>query len=162
MSRKANIKSLLTEDRSLIPERFINKLEDAVHGFLGITLFLLGVAASFFMIERLVTTRPFFPTGLIQAINDILFIVIILEIMRTVTKRFTDGFFQLDSFLIIGVIAAVRHILTVGASLTLETQKPWEYFKRAMMELGVNTGIVITLVFAIFLSRSLQRKRLDD
>jgi uncharacterized membrane protein (DUF373 family) len=95
---------------------------------------------------------------MIQGINDILFIVIILEILRTVISRFTDGVYQLDKFLIIGVIAAVRHILTVGASLTLQTGKSDTAFERAVIELGLNALIVIALVFAIFMSKSAHRK----
>ena len=144
---------------SLIPARFIDQLEDVVHGFLGIVLFAVSVLAAGYTLQRLLTTDPFFPKGMIQGINDILFVVIILEIMRTIVVRFTDGIFQLDSFLIIGVIAAVRHLLTVGASLTMETEKTDEYFRRALLEMGVNTGIVITLVFAIFLSRAAQKSR---
>ena len=92
-----------------------------------------------------------------QGVNDILFIVIILEILRTVISRFTDGVYQLDKFLIIGVIAAVRHILTVGASLTLESGKSDEAFRRAIYEMGLNAGIVVALVFAFFLSKSALR-----
>ena len=152
-----SIKGLLTNDESLIPATFVDKLEDIVHGFLGIVLFIISVLAVGFTLQRLIETRPFFPLGMIQGINDILFVIIILEIMRTVIVRFTDGIFQLDSFLIIGVIAAVRHILTVGASLTMEKEKTTEYFNRALIEMGVNTGIVLALVFALFLSRSAGR-----
>ena len=152
-----SVKGLLTKDESLIPATFIDKLEDIVHGFLGIVLFIISVLAVGFTLQRLIETRPFFPLGMIQGINDILFIIIILEIMRTVIVRFTDGIFQLDSFLIIGVIAAVRHILTVGASLTMEKEKTTEYFNRSLIEMGVNTGIVLALVFALFLSRSARR-----
>ena len=152
-----SVKGLLTNDESLIPATFIDKLEDIVHGFLGIVLFVISVLAVGFTLQRLIETRPFFPLGMIQGINDILFVIIILEIMRTVIVRFTDGIFQLDSFLIIGVIAAVRHILTVGASLTMEKEKTTEYFNRALTEMGVNTGIVLALVFALFLSRSTRR-----
>jgi uncharacterized membrane protein (DUF373 family) len=91
---------------------------------------------------------------MIQAINDILFIIIILEILRTVVARYTDGVFQLQNFLIIGVIAAVRHILTVGASMTLASGKSQEEFNRAVIELGISSGIVVALVFAIFLSKA--------
>ena len=91
---------------------------------------------------------------MIQAINDILFIIIILEILRTVVARYTDGVFQLQNFLIIGVIAAVRHILTVGASMTLASGKSQTEFDRAVVELGISSGIVVALVFAIFLSRA--------
>jgi uncharacterized membrane protein (DUF373 family) len=126
-----------------------------------LALSLLGIAmgAFYFSIERIVTTAPFFPNGMIQGINDILFIVIILEILRTVISRFTDGVYQLDKFLIIGVIAAVRHILTVGASLTLQTGKSDQAFNRAVTELGLNALIVIALVFAIFMSKAAHRNR---
>ena len=153
-----SVKGLLSKDESLIPVTFIDKLEDALHGFLGIILFVISVLAAGYTLQRLLETRPFFPLGMIQGINDILFVVIILEIMRTVIVRFTDGIFQLDNFLIIGVIAAVRHILTVGASLTMEETKTTEYFNRALMEMGVNTGIVLTLVFALFLARAARAK----
>jgi uncharacterized membrane protein (DUF373 family) len=96
---------------------------------------------------------------MIQGVNDILFIVIILEILRTVISRFTDGVYQLDKFLIIGVIAAVRHILTVGASLTLTAEKTDDAFRRALYELGLNALVVVALVFAIFLSKTAHRDR---
>jgi len=156
-----SVRGLLTGDDSLIPVRFIDKLEDILHGALGIMLFIISILAAAYTLQRLVETRPFFPVGMIQAINDILFVVIILEIMRTVIVRFTDGIFQLDNFLIIGVIAAVRHILTVGASLTMEQTKTAEYFNRALMEMGVNAGIVLALVFALFLSRAARRPRVE-
>ena len=108
-----SVKGLLTNDESLIPTNLIDKLEDLLHGFLGI--------------------------------------------MRTVIVRFTDGIFQLENFLIIGVIAAVRHILTVGASLTMQEEKTDQYFNRALIEMGVNTGIVLALVFGLFLARAARK-----
>jgi uncharacterized membrane protein (DUF373 family) len=152
-----SVKGLLTGDDSLIPVTFIDKLEDILHGFLGIVLFIISILAAGFTVQRLIETRPFFPLGMIQAINDILFVVIILEIMRTVIVRFTDGIFQLENFLIIGVIAAVRHILTVGASLTMQEEKTTEKFNRALTEMGVNTGIVLALVFGLFLARAARK-----
>jgi uncharacterized membrane protein (DUF373 family) len=142
-----------SNERSILPEYFVDVLEDAFHGLLGIILFIVALGALFFTVERLLTTAPFFPTGMIQGVNDILFIVIILEILRTVIARFTDGVYQLDKFLIIGVIAAVRHILTVGASLTLGSTKDNDLFQRALLELGVNAGIVVALVLAIYMSK---------
>lgn len=161
-AKRRFMNGLWARDRSLIPVKFIDQLEDILHGFLGLILFAIAVLAAGFTFYRLIETRPFFPLGMIQAINDILFVVIILEIMRTVIVRFTDGIFQLDNFLIIGVIAAVRHILTVGASLTMGSEKSNESFRRALMEMGVNTGIVLALVFAIFLSRSARKNNLSS
>jgi len=144
-------------ETSILPLRYVDLIEDVFHAILALALLVIGVGAFFFSIKRLVQTAPFFPNGMIQGVNDILFIVIILEILRTVISRFTDGVYQLDKFLIIGVIAAVRHILTVGASLTLESGKSDEAFRRAITEMGLNAGIVVALVFAFFLSKAALR-----
>jgi len=139
---------------SIIPSKWAEGMEDIFHVVLGLFLFGIALAALVFSVIRVFTTSPFFPVGMIQAINDILFIIIILEILRTVIARYTDGVFQLQNFLIIGIIAAVRHILTVGASMTLGAEKPREAFDRAVIELGISSAIVVALVFAIFLSKT--------
>ena len=146
-------------ETSIIPIKYVDFVEDIFHAILALSLFIIGIGAFFYSIKRLIETAPFFPNGMIQGVNDILFIVIILEILRTVISRFTDGVYQLDKFLIIGVIAAVRHILTVGASLTLTAEKSDEAFRRALYELGLNAVVVIALVFAIFLSKSAHRNK---
>jgi len=146
-------------EKSILPLKYVDAVEDVFHAILAIALLIIGIGAFYYSIERLITTAPFFPNGMIQGVNDILFIVIILEILRTVISRFTDGVYQLDKFLIIGVIAAVRHILTVGASLTLQTGKSDEAFERAIYEMGLNAIIVVALVFAIFLSKNAHRER---
>lgn len=146
-------------EKSILPLKYVDMVEDVFHALLAFVLLGIGIGAFYFSIKRIIETAPFFPNGMIQGVNDILFIVIILEILRTVISRFTDGVYQLDKFLIIGVIAAVRHILTVGASLTLVSGKSDEAFERALLEMGLNALIVIALVFAIFLSKSAHRKR---
>ena len=140
-------------ETSILPIKYVDLIEDVFHAILAIALFIIGIGAFFYSIKRLIETAPFFPNGMIQGVNDILFIVIILEILRTVIARFTDGVYQLDKFLIIGVIAAVRHILTVGASLTLGSYKDNEAFQRSLLELGVNAGIVVALVLALYMSK---------
>ena len=144
-------------ETSILPIKYVDLIEDVFHAVLALALLGIGIGAFIFSIKRLIETDPFFPNGMIQGVNDILFIVIILEILRTVISRFTDGVYQLDKFLIIGVIAAVRHILTVGASLTLESGKSDEAFDRSIYEMGLNALIVVALVFAFFLSKSALR-----
>jgi uncharacterized membrane protein (DUF373 family) len=121
-------------------------------------LFVVALGAVIFTVIRLFTTTPFYPDGMLQAINDILFVVIILEIARTVIARFNSGFYQLSRFLVIGVIASVRHILSVGSSLTLKIGKTPEDFDRGIIELLVNGGIVVALVFAIFMTRIAEKE----
>lgn len=154
MKKKEN----LDVETSILPLKYVDLIEDVFHAVLALALFGIGIGAFIFSIKRLIETSPFFPNGMIQGVNDVLFIVIILEILRTVISRFTDGVYQLDKFLIIGVIAAVRHILTVGASLTLESTKSDEAFRRSIYEMGLNAAIVIALVFALYLSKAAHRK----
>jgi uncharacterized membrane protein (DUF373 family) len=154
MKKKDN----LDVETSILPLKYVDLIEDVFHAVLALALFGIGIGAFIFSIKRLIETAPFFPNGMIQGVNDVLFIVIILEILRTVISRFTDGVYQLDKFLIIGVIAAVRHILTVGASLTLESTKSDEAFRRSIYEMGLNAGIVIALVFALYLSKAAHKK----
>jgi uncharacterized membrane protein (DUF373 family) len=154
MEKKEN----LDVETSILPLKYVDLIEDIFHAILALALFAIGIGAFIFSIKRLIETAPFFPNGMIQGVNDILFIVIILEILRTVISRFTDGVFQLDKFLIIGVIAAVRHILTVGASLTLESTKSDTAFQRSIYEMALNSGIVVALVFALYLSKAAHRK----
>lgn len=141
------------EEASMIPPRVLDTTEDLFHVVLTFLLFAVALGALVFTVVRLLTTNPFFPDGMLQAVNDILFVVIILEIARTVIARFNSGFYQLSRFLIIGVIASVRHILSVGSALTLSTGKTAEAFDRGILELIVNGGIVVALVFAIFMTR---------
>lgn len=147
------------EEPSMIPPKVLDIAEDLFHVVLTALLFVVALGAMIFTVIRLVSTAPFFPEGMLQAVNDILFVVIILEIARTVIARFNNGFYQLSRFLIIGVIASVRHILSVGSSLTLSTGKTAEAFDRGIIELIVNGGIVIALVAAIYITRQAETAR---
>jgi hypothetical protein len=141
------------DQSSMIPTKLLDTAEDVFHVVLTALLFLVALGAVIFTVVRLFTTPTFYPDGMLQAINDILFVVIILEIARTVIARFNSGFYQLSRFLVIGVIASVRHILSIGSSLTLSIGKTPEAFERGITELLVNSGIVVALVLAIFMTR---------
>jgi uncharacterized membrane protein (DUF373 family) len=142
----------------MLPRKLMDAAEDVFHAVLTVLLFVVALGAVIFTVIRLFTTTPFYPDGMLQAINDILFVVIILEIARTVIARFNSGFYQLSRFLVIGVIASVRHILSVGSYLTLAIGKTPEAFERGVIELLVNGGIVVALVLAIFMTRIAERQ----
>jgi uncharacterized membrane protein (DUF373 family) len=145
-------------ERYVLPARLVDLVEDSFSVILSVCLLGISLGAFYFSVKQLLMTHPFFPNGMIEGINNILFIVIILEILRTVISRFTDGIFQLDKFLIIGVIAAVRHLLTIGASLTLESSKSDHAFYRNLAEIGVDAGVALLLVIGIYISKSSQKR----
>jgi uncharacterized membrane protein (DUF373 family) len=158
LGTKARNSDHVEAEPSMIPTKVLDAVEDVFHVVLTVLLFLVALGAVIFTVVRLFETTPFYPNGMLQAINDILFVVIILEIARTVIARFNSGFYQLSRFLVIGVIASVRHILSVGSSLTLSIGKTPEAFERGIIELLVNGGIVVALVLAIFMTRVAERQ----
>jgi uncharacterized membrane protein (DUF373 family) len=126
----------------------LTAVEDLV--YLGVGLVLIGIAMAglYHTVSDLVGTSQSFATAVTNAVNGVLFVVIVLEIFRTVVAHLEGGGFQLRPFLIIGIISAVRHVLLVGAQ-SLSNQST--AFNRAQIELGVNAGVALVLVIALVL-----------
>ena len=143
----------------VLPASVVDFVEDTFASILAFCLLGISIGALYFSLRQMMQTHPFFPNGMIEGINNLLFVVIILEIVRTIISRFTDGIYQLEKFLVIGVIAAVRHILTVGASLTLESTKSDHIFYRDLWQLGLDAVISLLLVIAIHISRMAHRRK---
>lgn len=96
-----------------------------------------------------------FAVTITRGVNDVLFIVVVLELVRTIVARLEGGGFQLQPFLVIGIISATREILNVGAQLSLiREQTP---LVRTMTELGVNAAVVLALSAALVLVRRYAR-----
>lgn len=119
----------------------------------AVALLLVGIAGAvlFKTASGLVSFHGAFWVSMPTAINDVLFVVIILEIFRTILAHFHEGGFQLRPFLIIGIISAVRHVLTVGAQLSLQADAPEKHITQSLTELGVNAAVVLALVIALVL-----------
>ena len=98
-----------------------------------------------------------------NAVNGVLFAIIILEVMRTVLAHFDHGGLQLQPFLIIGTISAIREILSVGARLSLNgTTFSSSEIHTSLLELGVNAAVVVVLALALVLVRRLAGLREDE
>lgn len=136
-----------TEGRRVIG--LVEVAEDVVHYAVALLLVVVAIVVmghsvgDFFHSEG----HPF-AERVTTVINSVLFVIIVMEILRTVIAHFDDAGLQLKPFLIIGIISAVRHILTVGAQISL-AQTDAEHFRRAQAELGVNAAVVLALVFGL-------------
>jgi uncharacterized membrane protein (DUF373 family) len=133
--------------------RLLQVAEDVVLAVLSVVL--LGIAAVVLVqtVRDLVTPPPAeqFAESITRGLNGVLFVLIVMEVLRTLVARFQGGGFRLQPFLVIGIISAVRHILTVGAQLSLVDEPV--HLVRAMVELGVNVGVVLVLSLALVLIR---------
>ena len=139
----------------------LTTLEDLV--YLGVALVLIGVATAglYNVIDSLINSEgQSFGTVATNAVNGVLFVVIVLEIFRTLVNHLEGGGFQLRPFLIIGIISAVRQILLVGAlSISNQTTE----FTHTVIELGVNAGVALVLVIAlVLLHRTGATSDIDD
>ncbi len=140
---------LRAEGRRIIG--LVQVAEDLVH--YAVALVLVAVAGVVLVKSAmdLVAAEGEFAGLVTDVINSILFVIIVMEILRTVVAHFDDAGLQLKPFLIIGIISAVRHILTVGAQASLGASENPEDFSHAQIELGVNAAVVIALVLGLVL-----------
>jgi uncharacterized membrane protein (DUF373 family) len=139
----------------------IGAAENFVHYAVAVVLMIVAGVVLWDTTEQLASTSMPFAAAATTAVNGVLFAIIIMEIMRTVIAHFDKGGLQLQPFLIIGIISAVREVLTVGARLSLEgsgTQQPAVgVVHTALLELGVNAAVVLGLAGSLVLIRRLGR-----
>jgi uncharacterized membrane protein (DUF373 family) len=127
--------------------------------FMAIAVALVAIAVVVFArgIHDLVRApaREEFAVTVTRGVNSVLFIVVVLELVRTIVARLEGGGFQLQPFLVIGIISATRDILTVGAELSLVGgQAP---LGRSLTELAINAGVVVALSISLVLIRRYAR-----
>ncbi|HEV2310741.1 MAG TPA: phosphate-starvation-inducible PsiE family protein [Acidimicrobiia bacterium] len=139
----------------------LTSMEDLVYLTVALVLIGIAIAGMYNTVDKLIDSNgQEFATVVTNAVNGVLFVVIVLEIFRTVVAHLEGGGFQLRPFLIIGVISAVRHILLVGA-LSLSNNST--IFNHTEIELGVNAGVALVLVIAlVLLHRTGMTSDIDD
>jgi uncharacterized membrane protein (DUF373 family) len=94
-----------------------------------------------------------YPQTLISAVDGVLVVIILLDILRTVLTHLEGWEFPFRPFLVIGIIAAVRDILAVSTRLTLSSTGGGSV-PQSLVELGTSAGVVLILAAALWLTRS--------
>jgi uncharacterized membrane protein (DUF373 family) len=114
---------------------------------------LFGAVAEFGKVEHLIV-----------AIDRLLFVLMIVEILHTVRESFRSGSLVAEPFLVVGLIASIRRILSItlqssqvteGGKWTPEHQA---YLQSTMTELVILGGLILVMVASIcFLKYSRRR-----
>jgi len=78
--------------------------------------------------------------------------IIILEIYSSVLLAITRGRFTVEPFLVIGIIAVLRHILAVGVQVALGPGTNVEG-QHQLLDVGVNVAMIFVLVASLALAR---------
>jgi uncharacterized membrane protein (DUF373 family) len=134
----------------------LSAANSVLHYAVAVVLLAIAVIVLWHSAYELANSQQAFVSATTTALNGVLFTIIILEVMRTVVAHLQDGGVQLQPFLLIGTISAVRSILAVGARLSLEgTQHEPSpaVVRNALLELGVNSAVVLGLALALVLIR---------
>jgi uncharacterized membrane protein (DUF373 family) len=115
-------------------------------------LFAIVVLVLVHTTRTLMTPPPpqAFAETVTQALNGVLFVVIVVEVLRTILGRFEGQGLRLQPFLVIAIVSTVRHILTVAARLSLIGEQNG---MALVVELVANAGVVLVLVVALVMYR---------
>lgn len=96
---------------------------------------------------------------IVATIDQLLFVLMLLEILHTVRVSVRDGALTAEPFLIVGLIASIRRVLviTLGSSQSTHaaswTPEIRDKFNGLMLELGVLAVLILVMVVAIYLLR---------
>jgi len=93
-----------------------------------------------------------FALAIVTLVNDLLLVMIIMEVLRTVISYLQEHGTSLQPFLFIAAISATRRILAIGAQMSIagETLTP-DKFRQAMIDLSANAGAILAIAVALYL-----------
>ena len=103
-----------------------------------------------------------FSNAVVGAIDGILVVIIILDIAHTVFGHLRSSVFPVRPFLIIGILAGVRDILSASAHLTLSGPLSQREFYNTLISLAVGVGVVIFLLLGLLILRFSGPLNADD
>jgi uncharacterized membrane protein (DUF373 family) len=124
------------------------RAEDIIYVGLGI---LLAAVAFTLLITEVVYFTQYVSTvslseNIVFLLDRILLIIIFVEVLYTVQVSFRQHILQPEPFLVVGLIAVTRRILVVTAEMSKLAKETQGGFYNAMIELGLLTILIISLV----------------
>lgn len=126
--------------------------DDIVHVLVAVALLATAV---FMLVLTASNFRSVDISSILLVINDVLFVLIIMELLWTVIRYLKRQEFSLQPFLAIGIISSLRRILMLEAQMSMKEQS--EYYP--LWELGMSTVIVFVLVYAYYLVNRVDREK---
>jgi uncharacterized membrane protein (DUF373 family) len=91
--------------------------------------------------------------AVLALVHDLLLVIILLELFRTIINFLKTKTITLEPFLYICVIASTRRILTTGAQISYMDEVGDAVFNRYLMDLGANVLVIVALVLAVYFAR---------
>lgn len=145
-------------------------LETAAYVILGL---LLAAAAMVGVFEAATTlwaavADPGDVSALVLAIDRLLFVIMVVEILHTVRVSFRSGALVCEPFLIVGLIASIRRVLVLTLEAT-QARRPGQWtpgdeirLGSMVLELGSLSVLILVMVICIYLLRRSARDGASD
>jgi uncharacterized membrane protein (DUF373 family) len=136
--------------------RFIDLAERGA--YYGVALFLLATIIMVFFSAAISLTEVLELGPLeaaLEVLDKVLLIFIFAELLGTISTIVREREVTAEPFLLIGLIAVVRRILAVTASIEQNIGTP--RFDSLILELGVLTVLVLALAGALLITRRADR-----
>ncbi len=134
-------------------------VEHALYVALGIVLSVTALAALVDLVHTLWTAITDWsgPGALLLTMDQLLFVLMLAEILHTVRASMQSGALTCEPFLIVGLIACIRRVLVITLESSQAKGTPESAgaaaFQTSMIELGVLGGLILVMVISIYLVR---------
>src|SRR5262245_2102894 len=131
---------------------WLDRLGYLTAGFSLLVLGMLISAHAWFLFVTKAGQGDLLQSGL-KLLNDLLLVIILLELFRTVLRFLQTEILDLEPYLAVGIIACTRRILTASAELSHLPAMTDTQFYQYIMDVGLNVTVIIVLVVGVFLVR---------
>lgn len=135
--------------------RRFEQVESVIYVLAGILLTVVAVVilghAVYMFIDHI--AKGDFGGAVITMLEELLLGLMAAELLYTVTVSLRTHSLSAEPFLIVGMVAAVRRILTISVEAAHLFAKDPDMFKLALYEIGLLTVAVLILVISIYILR---------
>ena len=93
----------------------------------------------------------------IALLYDLLFVIILLELFRTVLGFLQYNRIRLELYLHVGIIASVQRILAAGVELSHQDDIPEEIFRHYLIDMGLHVMVILVPMVSLFLLKNTEQ-----
>ncbi|MHB8826380.1 MAG: phosphate-starvation-inducible PsiE family protein [Acidimicrobiales bacterium] len=154
----ADVKPTNAKTRPRGPDSVIKLLMSIIEYSIVLSLLIVAGDVLVRTIVDFMRVNSAVPQAVVTAIDGILVVIILIDIAHTVFGNLRSFTFPVRPFVVIGILAGVRDILSASAHLTLDTSLSGLDFRNTLISLGVGVGVVVSLLFGLLILRFAQHR----
>ncbi len=145
------------------PIEMLGKLENLLYYFIALIL----VVVAFYMLAEasIEFVRSFssmsYHQFVLNLLETLLLVMMLVEILHTVTISISQHILIADPFLAIAIIALVRRMLVITVEIE-QTKRADPLLHALLWEVGVTAGAILLLTVSIYLLRSRREREVKN